>query len=78
MIRTQVQLTERQAEALKRAARERGVSIAALIREAVDLAVALPSESRRARALRVAGISSSGLSDVGVEHDRYLEDAYLE
>jgi len=78
MVRTQVQLTESQFAALKRAARERGVSIAALIREAVDLAVAQPSESRRARALRVAGISSSGLSDVAVDHDRYLEDAYLE
>jgi len=36
MIRTQVQLVPEQAEALKRAAADRGVSMAEVVREAID------------------------------------------
>jgi len=36
MVRTQVQLTETQSEALKRMAARRGVSVAKIIRESVD------------------------------------------
>ena len=39
MVRTQIQLTERQAEVLKQVAFERHTSMAAVIREAVDAIV---------------------------------------
>ncbi len=80
MIRTQIQLTEAQARALKRIAAERGVSVAELIRQSLDhflqAARAGDSEERRRRALAAAGRFRSGLRDLAAEHDRYLEDAY--
>jgi hypothetical protein len=80
MVRTQISLTEDQAEALGRLARERGVSMAALVREGVD--VVLDREGRDQRWQRaLAAIErlprGSGLGDVSVEHDTYLEEAYL-
>src|SRR3972149_4948245 len=53
MIRTQVRFTEAQMRKLKRLASERGVSVAALIREAIDLlAGRAPARGRRALPLR--------------------------
>jgi len=76
-VRTQVQLTEQQAIRLRRTAAERGVSMAALIREAVDSVVADEDrDARWERAVAAIGCGSSGLTDVGSEHDRYLERAY--
>lgn len=77
MVRTQIQLTEEQAAAIKRIAAQRGVSMAAVIRDAVD--GILDGDERRARwerALSVIGQGSSGLPDVGQDHDRYLDEAY--
>lgn len=80
MIRTQVQLTEAQARALKRLAADRGVPVALLIREGVDLLVrtagAMDDEERRRRAIAAAGRFRSGRPDLASEHDRYLRDAY--
>lgn len=80
MIRTQVQLTDAQARALKRLAADRGVPVALLIREGVDLLVrtagAMDDEERRRRAIAAAGRFRSGLPDLASEHDRYLRDAY--
>ena len=81
MVRTQVQLTEAQVAALKRLAVERGVSIAALIRDAVDRTLEDGDMAvRHRRALAVVGKfpSKSGASDVSENHDRYLVDAYFE
>jgi hypothetical protein len=78
MVRTQIQLTEEQMAGLRQAASERGVSIAALIRDAVDRALA---EDRRATdwelALSVVGKyrDVDGATDVSTRHDDYLEDA---
>jgi ribbon-helix-helix CopG family protein len=79
MIRTQIQLDEAKAEALKRKATERGVSMAALIREAVDTLLAQDDrEAIRRRALSVAGkFHSEGPTDVSEEHDRYLAEDFL-
>lgn len=81
MIRTQVQLTETQAEKLRRIAAARGVSMAAVIREAVDR---LPDRDDRgerwARALAAVGKGHDrdGATDVSVHHDEYLAEIYAE
>lgn len=80
MVRTQVQLTEEQARGLRQLAAERGVSVAELVREAVDLLVrsgtaVLPAERQR-RALQAVGRFASGLKDVSARHDEYLEETY--
>ncbi|MBI4728918.1 MAG: ribbon-helix-helix protein, CopG family [Acidobacteria bacterium] len=70
MIRSVIQLKEEQARALKRLAAERGVSVAALVREAVD-EVLSRAASRWKRALSIPTFAS-GRSDVSGQHDRYL------
>jgi predicted DNA-binding ribbon-helix-helix protein len=80
MVRTQIQLTEEQAAKLKRIAAERGVSMAELIREAVDR---IPDRNDRAerfdRAIEVIRTSRfsdrEGKTDVSVRHDDYLVEA---
>jgi Arc/MetJ-type ribon-helix-helix transcriptional regulator len=78
MVRTQVQFTEEQLEALReRAAREQ-VSVSELVRRAVEAWVGSepsPSERRR-RALEAAGRFASGDRDVARRHDDYLARAY--
>jgi hypothetical protein len=82
VIRTQVQLTESQMKALRQASADTGKSVAELIRQGVDLYLAgrnEPSrEERIKRAIRAAGRFSSGLTDVSVNHDKYLTEAYLQ
>lgn len=75
MIRTQIQLTDEQARALRRIAASRGVSMAALLREIVDAALA-PRAAQLERASAAVGRFRSGVSHVSREHDRELEDAY--
>jgi hypothetical protein len=76
--RTQISLEPEQAERLRRLARERGTSMAALIRDAVDRAYpSMPTrEELWARALDSARTTPfrSGLPDLAEEHDRYLND----
>lgn len=77
MVRTQVQLSEEQLSALQKRAAQRHMSVAALVREAVDLA--LRSEERNQRlelALAVTGRFRSGHADISEEHDRYLDQGY--
>lgn len=77
MIRTQVQLTEKQAEALRRIARRRGVSLAAVVRDAVEATIQAGERDRAwQRALAAVGSVRGGRGDVAEEHDRYLADAY--
>lgn len=81
MIRTQIQLEERQAAMLRRMAAEADVSIAELIRRSVDLYLAaIPPkaspEEKKERAIRASGQFRSGVSDLGECHDRYLEEAF--
>jgi hypothetical protein len=72
-----VQLTAEQARALKRAAADRGVSIAEVIRQALDQHLGRQSsELRRQRAIRSVGGFRSGLGDVSVEHDDHLGEAF--
>lgn len=80
MVRTQIQLTEKQARRLKHLAAARGRSMADLIRESVDVMLAQSQvqelEGRRVRAARAAGRFRSGSSDLAAEHDRHLADAW--
>lgn len=80
MVRTQIQLPETQVAALKQLALQQHVSMAELIRRAVDLFTASPEASdlqeRRQRALAAAGRFHSGCSDVAERHDDYLAEAF--
>jgi hypothetical protein len=80
MVRTQVQLTGEQLEALRHASAAERRSVADLIRQGVDQYLAGRNELRREerieRAIRVAGRFSSGRSDVSASHDRHLAEAF--
>ena len=76
MVRTQIQLTEQQARALRRVATGRGMSMAAVIREVLDQALTTLHGAKVERALAVVGRFSSGATTVGRDHDHELERAY--
>ena len=80
MIRTQIQLTENQAARLKAVAARRGISMAEVIRQAVDAAVTSADDrdpdARYEQARRIAGRYRSGSSDVSSRHDDYLAGSY--
>jgi len=75
MIRTQISLTEDQMRRLRREARRRRVSLAAVIRDAVDRVVPDEDVRRRDRVdtlLAAAGSVASGTGSVAREHDGVL------
>ena len=80
MIRTQIQLPEKQVATLKRLSAQHHVSMAELIRRAVDHFTISPDADtiaeRKKRALAAAGSFHSGHSDVSEHHDEYLADAF--
>jgi len=80
MIRTQIQLTEAQAQTLKAMAAARRSSVAELIRRGVDYLIrqsgSIDMAERRRRAIAAAGRFHSGQSNVSTEHDRHLAEAY--
>lgn len=80
MVRTQIQLTDEQAQMLKQLAAEKGLSMAELIRRSVNEFITstggLADRELRERALSVIGIASSGEPDLGQAHDRHLQEIY--
>jgi hypothetical protein len=79
VVRTQIQLTGEQARALKELAHQRGVSMAEVIRQAVEREIAL--DERKAkwdRALALLGQYSDvdEATDVAENHDFYLDQIY--
>jgi len=82
MVRTQIQLDEKQAEALKRIAAAQKVSMAEIIRRGVDLylktSLSISDDERRQRAIRTSGKFRSGKGDLAKNHDAYLAEAYTE
>ena len=74
--RTQVQLTDEQLRRVKAVAAARGVSMAEVIREAVDALTSEGREARHVRAMRAVGRFRSGHSDVAEHHDDHLTDAF--
>ena len=76
MVRTQIQLTEKQASALRTISATRQISIAQLIRESVDSFIRREAASNRetivARAKSAAGRFASGTSDASSNHHNYV------
>ena len=75
MIRTQISLTDDQMRRLRREARRRHVSLAAVIRDAVDRVVPDENVQRRDRIdtlLAAAGSAASGTGSVARDHDAVL------
>jgi hypothetical protein len=78
MVRMQIQLTEDQARAVRRLARERGVSIAAVIRDAVERSLAERPGARHdawERALSVVGKFRGPGGSVAEDHDEWFAEA---
>jgi hypothetical protein len=80
MVRTQIQLTDKQARAIKEIAATQGVSIAEVIRRAVEGIIRsntkVDREERQKRALEIVGKFRSGKKDISKKHDEYLTEAY--
>ncbi|HEY7198865.1 MAG TPA: hypothetical protein VIC57_01580 [Candidatus Dormibacteraeota bacterium] len=82
MERLQVQFTPEQAQRLRERARQRRMSTAAIVREAVDamlrdLSGGLSTDERWRRSRAAVGRFGSGQADrVSEDHDRHLEDIY--
>ena len=81
MLRTQIQLTEEQARALKQLAAKEGTSVAELIRISVDALLLRRSgsvdlEEQYRRAIVAAGKLHEGPEDLSTDHDRYLQEAF--
>ena len=67
----QIYLREGQIEALRALAKRRDQSIAALVRQGVDLLLITISVEEDPL-LDIIGMFDSGLGDLATEHDRYL------
>ena len=81
MVRTQIQLSERQSRRLKAQATREGTSVAELIRRAVDRsldadALVDPEEAKQ-RAREVFGQFQDTATDVVVNHDKYIAEAIM-
>ena len=80
MVRTHVQLTDEQSRYLRHAAAERGVSVAAIIRDSIErCALQYPlrdDKELRRRALRAAGCLRGTPPDLATDHDKYAAEAY--
>jgi hypothetical protein len=78
MVRTQIQLTEAQAAAIKRMSEQRSISMAETVRQAIEQLTEQSRHSsnqeRRTRALAVIGKFRSGDANLSVHHDKYLAD----
>jgi Arc/MetJ-type ribon-helix-helix transcriptional regulator len=80
MVRTQIHLTEEQTQALKRLSASSGKSVADLVRRALELLLRAEQrgdeQEKIERAIRALGKFSSGLTDIGRNHDEYLDQAF--
>ncbi len=82
MVRTQIQLTEKQSKALKQLARKEEVSMAEVIRCTLDGVVErrrIPDrEELKRRALAAIGSVYSDITDMSERRDDYLVEIYSE
>jgi hypothetical protein len=78
MVRTQVQLTDKQAAALRRRSKRENVSVAELVRAIDAFTRAEPPSERevRDRAILAAGRFASGVPDTSSHHDEALAEAF--
>jgi Arc/MetJ-type ribon-helix-helix transcriptional regulator len=79
MVRTQISMTEEQADGLRRLAASRKTSQAALLREALDALLAGDDRAlRAARAASAIGRYRSGHHDTSADHDDIYAASILE
>jgi Spy/CpxP family protein refolding chaperone len=82
LVRTQLQLTEKQADKLRRLAERNRISQAEVMRRMLDReneTEALPDwEELKRRALACAGIAHSDVTDLSTRHDDYFAEAAME
>ncbi len=80
MVRTQILLTEEQADSLRKLAAAERQSMADLVRDGVDALLASRAGGRRdgatARALAAVGRFHSGVPDLGTRHDDHLAETW--
>ena len=80
MVRTQIQLPEKQVAFLKKMAVAQHESMAEIIRQSVDFFAKAKKEGddeqRRKRAMAAAGRFRSGVNDLAVSHDSYLTEIF--
>ena len=79
MIRTQISLDERQMEGLRELARQRNVSIAELVREAVEALLEAPTPDQWERASAAIGKYHSGVpnNSFARDHDDALAEDFM-
>jgi len=80
MVRTQIQLSERQAKVIRKIAVSQHLSMSEVIRRAVDIMIKstkeIDPEERYKRAIQAVGKFRSGRRDISTKHDIYLTEAY--
>jgi Ribbon-helix-helix protein, copG family len=81
MVRTQIQLTDQQARRLRAQARERGLSVAEIIRRYVEKGLADETSDRAAQYERAGQLvgrfrDRRGVSTLSSKHDDYLDEAF--
>jgi Arc/MetJ-type ribon-helix-helix transcriptional regulator len=80
MVRTQVQLTEKQMAMVRQIAAQRNISMSEVIRQGLDYylhhSIAIDRNERVRRALEVTGKFRSGFTDVSEHHDEHLAESY--
>ena len=81
MVRTQIQLTDEQARKLRRRSKQRGVSVAAMIRQYVERGLGDQSSDlgvayQRAALLAGRFRDHESAGDLATGHDRYLDSAF--
>ncbi len=80
MIRTQIQLSEKQMRTLKALSAKQNSSVAELIRQGVDMLLRstgeVDHEEQKRRAIALAGRFRSDVNDLATNHDHYLVEAY--
>ena len=79
MIRTQIQLTEKQARLLRERARREGVSLAEMIRRCIDQTIEEESPDTSSRYDAAATLigqfrDRSGATNLAEKHDAYFDD----
>lgn len=76
----QIELTEEQSKTLEKLASDRGQSVSGLIVESItvllDKEPASAQKDLKQQALELSGRFRSGLSDLSIHHDRYLEEDF--
>lgn len=81
MVRSQIQFPREQLESIRAIAQSEGVSIAEVVRRAVDhyaehKVPAGREGAMRSRARAVIGRYASGYRDTSTDHDRHLAEAF--